>query len=499
MSTGDILSRQNAGGTAELKTFMERTILNSSTLNYELDRLVKYQLHWNFYQGKHWKSHNETLLSFNYVRAMLDKVNMFLLGKTAFSIKVSSYLDDVIEEEQANTVERILNKTWRRNKKVQFTYELLQMGSICGDVWTLVEFDIQKKYGKLKVLDSRHCFPEFKDGDIDELSAFVLRFPLGKNPNEYKVRVVKYTLTEKRTWYQKDTSDETGTTKYEQNIEKNTYGIIPVVHIKNYTNPGSYYSVSDCEDIVKLNKVYNELSQEIKGIIDYYATPTTVVTGATIKSLKRGLGNIWSGLPSEANVFNLGLDVDLGSSQQFLQQLKLSMHELSGVPETALGQIQPISNTSGAALQLAYQPLVQKADQKAITYGDGIEEINSILLMYEKKFNGNDDTVKSVKGNLAVDYRAKPIFPYGFPKDNMNVLQEAQVALQLGINSRRNIMEELGIENVSDVMKEITKDQKLDQEIAIHGQQIMMKEQTKSEASQPQTQKPEGEEAATPE
>ena len=474
------LSRENNSGTAELRTFMKKTILDSTTLNYELDRLVKYQLNWNFYQGKHWKSHNEMLMSFNYVRAMVDKVNMFLLGKEAFSITIQDFMGATIDDETvSNNIEKLLNKTWIRNKKVETTYELFQMGSICGDAWMLVEYDIQQKFGKLKVLDSRHCFPEFNNGDIDDLSAFTMRFPLGANENEYRVRVVKYTKDQKMTWYQKDTSDEQNTHKYEQTTEKNTYGIIPIVHFKNYTNPGSYYSVSDCDDLVKLNKTFNELSQEIKGIIDYYSTPTTVVTGATLKSLKRGLGNIWSGLPAEANVFNLGLDVDLGNAQQFLERLKLAMHELSGVPENSLGQIQPISNTSGAALQITYQPLVQKADQKAITYGAGIEEVNRILLQYEQKFNSQDVTVKSL-GNV-LEYRAVPVFPYGFPKDRMNTLQEAQFELQMQINSRKNIMERLGINNVPDVLTEIDADAKRMGENDIYGQQLLMRENSQNQ------------------
>lgn len=452
------LSRQNGAGTAELKTFMERTILNSTALNYELDRLVKYQLFWNFYEGKHWKSHNETLLSFNYVRAMVDKVNMFLLGKTGFSLNIKRYDSDTVEEEEELAVERILTRTWVRNKKVQFCYELFQMGSICGDVWSLVEYDNNKKHGKIKVLDSRHCFPVFKDGNIDELSEFVLRFPLGANEKEYKLRCVKYTQETKLTWYQKDTSDEKNTTKFEATSEKNTYKVIPIVHIKNFTKPGSYYSQSDCEDLVKLNKTYNELSQEIKGIIDYYSTPTTVVTGATLKSLKRGLGNIWSGLPSEANVFNLGLDVDLGSAQQYLANLKLAMHELSGVPENSLGQIQPISNTSGAALQITYQPLVQKADQKSINYGQGLEEINELILYYESLFNSSDEDVVALGENFHIEYRAEVVFPYGFPRDRMNELQESQYEMMMNINSRRNIMNRLGINNVPDVLDEIDVD-----------------------------------------
>jgi hypothetical protein len=52
------------------------------------------------------------------------------------------------------------------------------------------------------------------------------------------------------------------------------------------------------------------------------------------------------------------------------------MHELTGVPEGALGQMQPISNTSGVALALMYQPMMQRYNLKKVQYSVGIEKIN---------------------------------------------------------------------------------------------------------------------------
>jgi len=56
------------------------------------------------------------------------------------------------------------------------------------------------------------------------------------------------------------------------------------------------------------------------------------------------------------------------------------MHEMTGVPESALGQSQPISNTSGVALAIQFYPLIQKFELKKIQYGKGLAKINELAL-----------------------------------------------------------------------------------------------------------------------
>ena len=49
-------------------------------------------------------------------------------------------------------------------------------------------------------------------------------------------------------------------------------------------------------------------------------------------------------------VENLQSLVDLSGPLGYMDVIKRVMHEMTGVPEQALGQMQPISNTSGVAL-----------------------------------------------------------------------------------------------------------------------------------------------------
>ena len=230
------------------------------------------------------------------------------------------------------------------------------------------------------------------------MDSFLVRQSLDSTESQpYKMQVTKFTRKKIETWKQKDVAiDESTITKYDETNVENPYGIIPVVHIKNKPNSSGYYGKSDATDILKINKIYNELNQQVKAIIDYHATPTTVVTGASAKSLKKGLGQIWSGLPAEANVFNLGLDVDLSAVNQFVVTLKTAMHELSDVPENALGRIQPISNTSAAALQITYHPLIQQANMKALTYGEGITNINTLILKILQVEKPTDERLKKL-------------------------------------------------------------------------------------------------------
>ena len=47
-----------------------------------------------------------------------------------------------------------------------------------------------------------------------------------------------------------------------------------------------------------------------------------------------------------------------------MERIKIAMHEMTGVPSNALGELQPISNTSGVALSITYQPMMQRYHMK---------------------------------------------------------------------------------------------------------------------------------------
>lgn len=450
------LDHQLLSGTEEIKQFLGVNLISDAPL--ELDRVVRYALFWKFYEGHHYRHQNDGLLSFNYVRAFIDKVNMFLLGKTGCTWKLKSLYNAIVEKETEKLAEEFLNYHWNRNKKVLLLYDMLQMGSVTGDLWCALSWEPRKKYVKIQCLDSRQCFPTFKMGDLNQLDTFTVRQALSANKEKFTTFVMEYSENRISTWYQMDAKSDGSSPKYREDSKENPYGFIPIVHIKNKANSAGYYSTSDANDILKLNKAYNEMSQETKGIIDYHTTPTTVITGASAKSLRRGIGNIWSGLPSEANVFNLGLDVDLSGMSNFMAMLKTSMHELSDVPENALGKLQAISNTSAAALQLTFQPLIQQADMKGLTYGEGIVEINEMLVEIAGVHAPDDPRLQELGPDFLNEMRAEPVWSYGFPQDRAGELQNLQMEFGMGLASIPEAMNRLGKENVPDLMREIKRD-----------------------------------------
>ena len=455
-------SRQLGEGTTALRSFVLQNIVQDNT--WELDRITKYYLYWKFYEGLHYKDFNDGLLSFNYVRAFIDKVNMFLLGDEAFTFHVQNYYSTQISKETEKLAEEIMMYHWGKSNKLQLSYEILQMGGITGDVWLGVDWIEEEKYCRVSVFDSRQCFVTFENGDFNKVESFMVRQPLDRNSNEnkYTLFVQKWTNDKVETWYQKDASIKSdNVTKYDQKEYANPYGFIPVVHIKNKPNSSGYYGKSDANDILKINKVYNELMQQLKAVIDYHVTPTTVITGASAKSLKKGLGQIWSGLPAEANVFNLGLDVDLSATVNYAKDLKTALHELSDVPENALGKIQAISNTSAAALQITYHPLMQQANIKAMTYGEGIIKVNSMILRILKVKDPDNKRLKQLlklDPDFLEENMIKPVFAFGFPKDRTDELNRAQMELNMKISSRREIMERMGKQNIPELLEEIDED-----------------------------------------
>lgn len=454
-------SRPLSEATNVLRSFVLQNIVQDN--QWEIDRITKYYLYWKFYDGLHYKDFNDGLLSFNYVRAFIDKVNMFLLGNEAFNFHVQSLYTTQIDKEVEQLAEELLMYHWSKSNKLQLSYEILQMGSITGDAWLGVSWEPEEKYCRVQIFDSRQCFVTFENGDFNKVSSFLVRQPLDqKGGNKYRLFVQRWTKDKIETWYQKDVAiEESRTAKYEHKTYQNKYGFIPMVHIKNKPNSAGYYGKSDANDVLKINKVYNELMQQLKAVIDYHVTPTTVITGASAKSLKKGLGQIWSGLPAEANVFNLGLDVDLSATVNFAKDLKTAMHELSDVPENALGKIQAISNTSAAALQITYHPLIQQANIKALTYGEGITKVNAMILrilQIEDPDNKRLEKLLKKEPDFLNEMKIEPVFAYGFPKDKMDELNRAQLELNMKLSTRREIMERMGKQNVPELLDEIDED-----------------------------------------
>lgn len=254
---------------------------------------------------------------------------------------------------------------------------------------------------------------------------------------------------------------------------ENPLGVIPIVHIRNIAISGSPWGLADIVDVIPLNREYNEKCTDVSDIINYHAAPVTIVTGAKISNLEKGPKKIWGGLPKDANVFNLENGVDLTGPLAYLDLIKRAMHELTGVPETALGQAQPISNTSGVALSITYFPLIQRFSLKQTNYTYGFKQINELILrtlfLYEpmtRIYNPDTQGIRTTDEQpLAVDpndpevYDTTTDWPSPLPVDTLVKLNEIQAKLALGLESKRGALRDLGEVFVDEKAAEIFDEQ----------------------------------------
>jgi len=406
-------------------------------------RVLLYDVYWRFYLGRHWRYAAEEgvpQLTFNYCKAFVDKSVAFLTGGS-FKINAPEEVKDITEE--------ALNRVWDDNDRGLLLLELAQSGAVTGDIWIKVGYDDDAKRVVLSIVNPSTVFPKFNKYDtkkIDEVSiAGQLTDEIGEK-HTYQEIIAKDEIVE---FYDAE--------EIEGSRRENVLGELPIVHIKNLPIPHSFFGLSDLTAIVPLNKEFNEKATDLSDTINYQGSPVVIIKGAKSRNLERGANRVWGGLPRDASVSTLSIGGALSENAKYLDTLKQAMHELSGVPEATLGKMQPISNTSGSALHIQYQPLMEKTKVKRLTYGNGLRAVNRLILK----------TLEIKEGLKIPDsldkYNSEIIFQDPMPKDRTIELQNAQMELNMGIASKKEIAERLGKDKVDELLEQAKKDNIEDQ------------------------------------
>ena len=441
-------------------------------------RLNRYSMNWAMYLGHHYsyrRQTGESQIALNYYRAFTDFIINFTFGK---GVMFRS------PKETEAIVPDILERVWEvDNNKATVLWEIGQQGTVSGDCFIKVAYEEEYKDpagrvhpGRVRILplNSSFCFPEFHPHDRERLIRFKLKYRFWGTSLEGTRQVFTYTEILTDDIIEEYINDELIDSR------PNPLGVIPVVHIPNVRISGSPWGLSDCNDIISINRTYNETATDVADIVNYHAAPVTVIIGAKASQLEKGANKVWGGLPKEARVENLeGGAQGLKGAMEFMALLKKSMHEMVGVPETALGQAMPVSNTSGVALSIMFQPLMNRYHQKIIQYSHGLERINEIILLnlaikepemftWNPQFNTpiKPGQVQQLDPNDPLTYLTYVHFPQPLPLDKLIALNEVQSMLSMGLESKegalRSLGEEFPAEKIQEIRQELMDDAKAD-------------------------------------
>jgi hypothetical protein len=429
-------------------------------------RLNRYSAAWAWYLGHHWsyrREQGESQFYMNYVRTMSDYITNFCFGKG---------VQFRVPEQNSAITPHLLHQVWDiHNSKHYVLWEMGQLASVTGDCFVKVAYE--EPYvdsvgvpheGRIRVipLNPAHCFPEYHPHDRDRLLRFKLKYRFWGTSPEGTRQVYTFTEILSDDMVQQFINDEL-IDQYD-----NALGIIPIVHIQNTSISSSPWGQSDIWDIIPLNRELNEKMVEVSDIINYHAAPVTIITGAKASQLERGPKKVWAGLPKDASVFNLESRGEMSGALEYITFLKRTMHEITGVPETALGQFQPVSNTSGVALAIQYQPMMNRFMMKKVHFTKGLEKVNEIIIRTAAVFEPQMlqyDPSKAAElepGQLPqldpfdpTTYKTTVHWPEPLPVDQLIKLNEVQAKMALGLESKKGALRILGEEFANEKMAEI--------------------------------------------
>lgn len=357
----------------------------------------------------------------------------------------------------------LLKKVWDEdNDRHSVIMEMAQLGSVSGDVFCKVAYEPpyqnpntgEQVGSKVKILplNPAFCFPEFHPHDKTRFIKFKMKYKFWGTGADGTRQIFTYTELMSDDSIEEYVNDE----MIDQ--RPNPLGRIPVAYIPNYPVASSPWGLGDINDLVSLNREYNEKATDISEIINYHAAPVTVITGAKASNLERGPKKVW-GIPNkDAKIQNLQLENSLQGPLGYMEMIKTSMHEAIGVPMGSLGQAQPISNTSGVALHMQYLPLMLKYQQKKVQYSKLFMQINDLVMrtiaFYEPdalKFNFMVSPVPPKPTQYPeldpadpVTFRSTCKWPSPLPLDNLILINELQAKIQMGMESKRGALAEFG-------------------------------------------------------
>lgn len=379
----------------------------------------------------------------NYVRLIVDKGVAFLFGQA-----VQWELDS--ETSERTPAELWLDECVRRSGGQLLWQKLAVNGGVCGHAFLKIVPAAQPGgYPRLVNLSPEYVTVVSDPDDIDVVLRYIIEYPArGAEGEQLTIRQTIERIEGGR-WTVTDEVSVNGRQWETRAAILWPWSWPPIVDCQNLPSPNEYYGIADVEeDVLKLNYAINFTLSNLQRVIRFHAHPKTWGTGFTTNMLPADVDKTIV-LPAGATLANLEMQSDLASSIAYYERLKEALHETAHVPEVATGKLDSAGQLSGVALRILYQPLLDRTEQKRLTYGALLIELFRRLL----------DMAGYGDANLTTLH-----WPDLVPENRMEVLQAALLEKQLG-TSDDTLLRELGRDPDAERAKQETNGDELGEQL----------------------------------
>jgi hypothetical protein len=405
----------------------------------EAIRFENYRLFYRFYAGDqrdHGRTDGEELITANLCEAFVDKNAAFLAGK--------SFLITDNDGEFDNDAVQYARDMWDRSNKDLTFYENSHNSSLFGDFAYYVMED-STGYPKVYAIPCVFVWPFWHPDDKSILVSAKIEYPVDNADGSSSV--ITLLLDSQKVSKYKDGAL--------QDYKLHLLGEPPLVFAKNKHMIGSDLGKSDIQSILDLQRQFNSKLTDMSDIMAYHASPITIGYGVRLDALERSASKMISGLPFESKVENLEARGDMAGAIAHLRDMKRLIHQLGAVPEISFGTVDELkfSNSSGLALQLLYQPMLDTLKIKHIYHGKALRDVNRLLIKWGVR--RMELRAPKDKKELVKFFNTGVAFPDPLPRDEMLQLNTIIAKLDKRLILPSRALQELGETNITEYFKKL--------------------------------------------
>jgi Phage portal protein, SPP1 Gp6-like len=395
-----------------------------------------YREHLEFYQGSQWAGRarrGERRLTFNYAKALVEKVTSYLLGGAAIQVEARDG-DTAAGRERSRAAERALREVETANALAQLDFETELDCAVLGDAAYKVTWDAAAGEVRVTAPDVQGIFAWRQPDDPSRLVALASQYSLdGVSPAAMSGRTSSATVTE---YWTAETFELWRGDSLGERLP-NPYGFIPFAVFPNLREPKQAWGASDIPPLMESSRELNRAFSQLSQILELSGNPIAVLEGVTgSQDIAVEPGAVWE-VPEKARAYLLDLLQGGGVAlhRDYIDLIYRTLHDLGESPRTAFGH-NP-GGLSGVALNTELDPLAKKVARKRLIRTAVYERRAMLTLRLLGQFGGLD-----IEG-LRPEMHWGPVLPI----DRSREVTDERTLVEAGIHSRRTAAAILGVDD----------------------------------------------------
>lgn len=354
----------------------------------------------------------------------------FLFGK---EIEIAA------EDDAPDEAQQLLDQVWgRKERRIPLLQKLAMNGAIAGTAFLRIVPDNQGNF-RLVVLDPSTIYVQTAPQDVETVLLYCIEYcqeeTINSKPEQvfYREEICRIDPDGNALKEMPD-GDDTWQIQHWTRIGQRgawqpvgepilwPYEFPPVFACQNLPNPNDFWGKPDITpDIIGMNESLN-LTQSCVNLVQVlYGQPILYAPGTGEGVLELHPGKIIQ-LPLPDNKIEaVAIASDVGNALTFADNLRSDIDEQTHWPGFAIGRVKdmPHGNLSGIAIELLYQPAMNKTNVKRCTYGELIIDVSKALLVLAKMSPDID---------VGIEWQSP------LPKDTLQDIQSAVALEQLSVS-----------------------------------------------------------------